>query len=252
MKKKKLTLWQTINWGTRSAIFTFLMFTLIMPYSIFCVCLWPFPLRVRGAAVSAWARFILWLLKVICQIHYKIEGLENIPKDRNGVVLSKHQSTYETLVIPTLFPDAAFIMKKELLWIPFFGWGAATMTPIAITRASKSSAMAQIIKKGTKYLKQGRWIIVFPEGTRTATGEVGNYRLGGTRLAVHADYPVLPIAHNAGRVWPRRQFIKIPGTVTFVIGPLIESKDQTPEELLAVSKSWIESTMQRIDSKPHN
>jgi 1-acyl-sn-glycerol-3-phosphate acyltransferase len=135
------------------------------------------------------------------------------------------------------------------LWLPFFGWGLATIDPIAINRSKKTNAMEQIIKKGKVCLDAGRWILVFPEGTRIPYGKVGHYKAGGARLAVTTGYPVIPVAHNAGRYWSKRGFIKKPGTVQMVIGPLIETKNKTPDEVLAEVKDWIEGTIKKIDEK---
>jgi 1-acyl-sn-glycerol-3-phosphate acyltransferase len=237
----------TINLYIRSFIFIVIALSSIIVQSFICILGSPFPLRYRYALVTAYVGFIIWLLKVICHVDYKIEGLENIPKDRAGVILSKHQSIWETYYLPTIFHEPAIILKRELLWLPFFGWGLATVNPIAINRGKRSSAMQQIITKGKKCLEEGRWILIFPEGTRIPVGKIGKYRLGGARLAVETGYPVIPVAHNAGRFWPRRQFIKYPGTVRMVIGPLIETKGRTPEEVMEQTKNWIEDTIARID-----
>jgi 1-acyl-sn-glycerol-3-phosphate acyltransferase len=189
----------------------------------------------------------MWMLEKVCHITYSVEGLENIPTDRTWVVLSKHQSTWETFFLPLIFHDPAVILKRELLWLPFFGWGLAASDPIAIDRTNKTKAMQQVIEKGKKRLEAGRWVIVFPEGTRVAPGAVGHYRLGGPRLAVATGFPVIPVAHNAGYAWPRRKFIKRPGVIRVVIGPAIESNGRTAEEVLALAKDWIETTMLRID-----
>jgi 1-acyl-sn-glycerol-3-phosphate acyltransferase len=186
------------------------------------------------------------MLKKICHIDYRIEGIENIPKDQHGILMCKHSSAWETFFLPLYFHTPAAIAKRELAWVPFFGWGLIVMDPIFINRKNKRSAMQQIIEKGRRCLQAGRWIMVFPEGTRVPYGTVGHYRLGGARLAAETGYPILPIAHNAGRFWPRRSFIKRPGTITVVIGPLIESKGRSPEDLLAETKDWIETTMKRL------
>lgn len=243
---EKQTFLQTINLFIRSCIFSFIMFTSIIIYSFVCILCSPLPLYYRYKLITAFTRYIIWSLKVICHVNYKIDGLENIPKDRNGVILSKHQSTWETFFLPGIFFEPTIILKKELLWVPFFGWGLATTNPIAINRSKTSSAMEQIITKGKKCLDEGRWILIFPEGTRIPVGQVGNYRLGGARLAVATGYPVIPVAHNAGVHWPRRQFIKIPGTIRMVIGPLIETKGRKPEDVMEEAKNWIESTVQKL------
>lgn len=244
---RKNSFLRTSNLFIRSLIFTIITFATIILYSFVCVVCWPFfPLDIRYKIITTFTRFIIWLLKVLCHVKYKVEGLENIPKDRNGVILSKHQSTWETFFLPGIFFEPTIILKRELLWVPFFGWGLATTNPIAINRSKKSSAMEQIITEGKKCLDKGRWILVFPEGTRIPVGQVGKYRLGGVRLAVATGYPVIPIAHDAGRYWPRRKFIKVPGTVHMVIGSLIETKDRKPEDVLEEAKNWIESTVQKL------
>ncbi len=236
-----------MNLFIRSLIFSILSLTTITLYSFVTLFTLPFSVRYRHNVIRVYLRFYFKLLKVICHIDYQVEGLEHITKDRAGIIMSKHQSTWETFFIPLLFPNVAPIAKRELLWIPFFGWGLALANPIAINRGEKASAMQQIIQQGKKCLENGRWVLFFPEGTRVPPGVVGNYKLGGARLAVATGFPIIPIAHNAGRRWPRRKFIKQPGTVHVVIGPLIESEGRTPEELLELTKQWIESTMTRID-----
>jgi 1-acyl-sn-glycerol-3-phosphate acyltransferase len=233
----------SLNLFVRSSIFSILMLIVTILYSFICLAAFPFPLRYRYKLVSIYTSAILWLLKVICRINYQIEGVENISKNRSGVVLSKHQSTWETFFLQGLFHQAAIILKRELLWIPFFGWGLATIDPIAINRSNMSRAMHQIIIKGRKCLEAGRWILVFPEGTRTPPGKVGHYRIGGARLAVATGYPVIPVAHNAGYFWPKRSFIKTPGTIRVVIGPVIKTEGRPAEEVLAKAKYWIEETM---------
>lgn len=235
------------NLFIRSLIFSVIMIVTATVWSCVCILTFPFPLRIRFGTVILWTNWIIKVLKVVCNIDYRLEGAENIPADRNGVILCKHQSTWETFFMPGLFHGPAIILKRELYWVPFFGWGLAVIDPIAINRSDRSSAMAQILKKGKKCLDEGRWVLVFPEGTRVAPGHAGHYRLGGARLAVHAGYPVIPVVHNAGRFWSRRKFIKRPGTVRVVVGPLIETKNRKPEEVLEEAKNWIEETMLRID-----
>jgi len=231
----------------RSVLFLILSNAAIIIYCFFVIAALPFPLRYRHAIIRHFFRLFMFMLKTICLIDYEIEGIENVPKNRNGIVLSKHQSTWETFFIPMYFHDPAAIAKRELLWIPFFGWGLAASKPITINRSSKTSAMQQIIKKGKEYLDAGRWIMVFPEGTRMPVGVVGHYKLGGARLASATGYPVVPVAHNAGIYWPKRKFIKNPGTIRVVIGPLIESKGKEAEDILNEAKTWIENTMTRIN-----
>ena len=236
-----------INLFLRSLIFSIYSLSSIFLYSFILAFSMLFPLRYRHGLIRAFLKAYMFMLKVVCHIDYQIEGLEHLPKDRTGIILSKHQSTWETFFLPIIFHDPAVIVKRELLWVPFFGWGLAVSDPIAINRRNKSTAMQQLIEKGKKCLESGRWILVFPEGTRVAPGVVGHYKLGGARLASVTGYPIIPVAHNAGRYWPRRKFIKQPGTVRVVIGPLIATEGRTPEEVLRLAKNWIESTMVRID-----
>src|SRR5579872_3070853 len=246
---KKTSFLHRANLFIRSLIFSIITTVGIILYSFLCLLAYPLPFRYRYALVTGFTGFIIRALKFICHINYHVTGLENIPKDRTGVVLSKHQSVWETFYLPTIFHHTAIILKRELLWLPFFGWGLATIDPIAINRSKKTNAMEQIIKKGKICLDAGRWILVFPEGTRIPYGKVGHYKAGGARLAVTTGYPVIPVAHNAGRYWSKRGFIKKPGTVQMVIGPLIETKNKTPDEVLAEVKDWIEGTIKKIDEK---
>lgn len=235
-----------LNLFIRSTIFSIYSTTTIILYSLVCVCALPFPLSYRHGLIRGYLRLYFYVLKKVCHIDYHIEGLENIPKNRTGIIMSKHQSAWETLFLPLVFHDPAVIAKRELLWVPFFGWGLAVANPITINRSNAATAMQQVIQKGKKCLEAGRWVLIFPEGTRVPFGKVGKYRLGGARLAAATHHPVIPVAHNAGYFWPKRTFIKQPGTVQLVIGPVIESKDRTPEEILHLTKDWIEGTMTRI------
>ena len=250
MSKPSQKQYSKINLFIRSFIFSFYSVTTIILYSFICLLSLIFPLHVRHSLIRYYMHLYFYVLKKVCHLDYKIEGLENIPKDRNGIIMCKHSSTWETFLLPQYFHTPAPIAKRELAWLPFFGWGLLVADPIFINRNDKKSAMQQIIEKGKKCLKQGRWIMFFPEGTRVPFGKTGHYKMGGARLAAETGYPVLPIAHNAGWFWPRRQFIKKPGTITMVIGPLIETKGRKPEEILKLTKDWIETTMTRINAFP--
>jgi len=232
----------------RSLIFLIFSTLAISLYSVFMLFSFLLPLHYRHAQIRVFLRFYFFVMKLVCRIDYHVEGLEHLSAIKAGVVLSKHQSTWETFFLPLIFHDPAVIAKRELLWIPFFGWGLASSDPIIINRSARGSAMQQIIIKGKKCLEAGRWVLVFPEGTRVPSGQVGHYKLGGARLAVETGFPIIPVAHNAGRFWPKRKFIKRPGTVQVVIGPMISSENKKPEEVLELAKNWIETTMKRIDA----
>lgn len=230
----------------RSVTYSIISTICIIFYSMAVVCCFFIPFKTRNRMIRVFLKWHFGLLKHLCHIDYVVEGRENIPTDRVGVVMCKHQSTWETFYMPVLFPDMAIITKYELMWLPFFGWGLALTKPISINRKQKSSSMQQLITKGTKFLADKRWVVVFPEGTRTPYGTVGHYRLGGARLAVAAKTFIIPIAHNAGRFWPRRNVIRYPGTVRMVVGPPIEYDGRTPEEMLRLTKEWIETTMEKL------
>lgn len=206
---------------------------------------YPLGFRRRYALSKCWTGFNIWWLRLTCGVNYQIRGMEHLP-DQAVIVFAKHQSTWETLFLHWRLPPLAWVLKRELLWLPLFGWGLAVLEPIAINRKATVAAVAQILTQGEQYLKSGRWVLIFPEGTRCAPGQRRRYKSGGARLAAHSGYPVLPIAHNAGEFWRRRSFIKYPGTIEVVIGPLIPTKDLTAPQVNERAERWIEQTMQEI------
>ncbi len=205
----------------------------------------PLPFQQRYRVAQWWTRFNIAWLKLTCRIDYKIEGEENLP-NHPVIVLAKHQSAWETLFLQQYLPPLAWVVKRELLWIPFFGWAFALLRPIAIDRKSTSSSLKQIMNEGIERLRQGQWVLLFPEGTRTAPGERRRYLSGGAKLAASSGFAVLPIAHNSGEYWPRRGFIKRPGTIRLVIGPIIESAGCSAQEINEQVETWIENTMVEI------
>ena len=213
--------------------------------AILVVLMFPLSLESRRSFVNAYVRFILRWLRITCKLDYELQGLENIPPD-TCIVFSKHQSTWETYALQIIFPAQIWVAKRELLWIPFFGWGLALMKPIALNRGSGRAAVEQLVRQGTERLAEGLWVILFPEGTRVPPGKSGRYKIGGAVLAERSGYPVIPVAHNAGEYWPRRSFIKYPGTIQVRIGPAISPAGKTAQEILQESSSWIESKMTEI------
>lgn len=227
-----------------------LAFWLVFPVSIVCYAVallftFPFPFRVRWQMVQSWVNFNLWWLRVTCRLSHEVQGIENIP-DGAGIVFSKHQSTWETIALQRFFPMQVWVAKRELMWIPFFGWGLALMKCIAIKRGTGRAAIRQLIKQGKARLDEGLWIVIFPEGTRIPAGQRGNYRIGGAILAEHTGYPIVPVAHNAGEYWPRRSFIKHPGVIQVRIGPPIRSDGKSAQQILDEASSWIEARMDEI------
>jgi 1-acyl-sn-glycerol-3-phosphate acyltransferase len=192
-----------------------------------------------------WGTTNLWFLKVICKLDYHVTGKENIAS-RNAIVFAKHQSTWETIALHAIIPLGRWVFKRELMRIPLFGWALACTDPIAIDRGAGRTAVNQLVTRGTEKLKQGKWINVFPEGTRTNPGTKPRYKMGAAVLAASSGYPVLPIAHNAGEYWPRHSFIKWPGRIEVRIGPYIETAGRKPEEIMDDARTWIENAMQEI------
>lgn len=196
----------------------------------------------RYLLARLWARSLIWAASAICGIRYTITGLENLPP-LNGVVLSKHQSAWETLMLFLLFPKAVYVLKQELLRIPFFGWCLARYRHIAIDRSQRRAAMISLQKQGLERLKEGHWVIIFPEGTRVAPGERRRYAGSGGVLAERAKVPVVPVAHNAGEFWPKRSFLKYPGTIQLRIGPPLSG---SAAEINRQAEEWIETQMAEI------
>jgi len=197
----------------------------------------------RTAIANAWGTTNLWLLRVLCGLRYRLTGWENLP-ERPCIVMAKHQSAWETIALRGLLPNGqCWILKQELLRVPVFGWALASMRPIAIDRNAGTKAIKQVIAEGTAALREGRWVVVFPEGTRVAPGERGKYNIGGAMLAERSGYPIVPIAHNAGVFWRRRALVKYPGTIDLVVGPLIPTEGRRATAIIADVENWIESTV---------
>ena len=235
----------------RSTLFTLFLLVFTPIWSVLCMLAFPFlnPEN-RYRFIGLWNKVVIQVLKHLCGIHFEIRGMENIQAvlDQPVVVLSKHQSAYETIAYIALLPkQLCFVFKRELLWIPFFGWALALLKMIHINRASKETAALSVASQGRKRLSEGKWILMFPEGTRTPVGSHKPYRKGGARLASATGATVVPIAHNAGRFWPRNSFMKYPGTVIFSIGPAIASAGKSGDQLHQEVESWIEAEMRRID-----
>jgi 1-acyl-sn-glycerol-3-phosphate acyltransferase len=207
--------------------------------------LWPFPIAVRFRIISKWSVINLWWLKLTCNLVYEVVGRETIPAGA-GIIMCKHQSAWETLALQLVFPAQVWVLKRELLWIPIYGWCLAAMQPIAIDRKSGVRAMRRVIATGRRRLDEGLWIVIFPEGTRVAPGERGKYQAGGGLLAEQLQCPVVPVAHNAGYFWPRNSFRKWPGTIRMIIGPAIETRGKSAREITDAVEEWIEASVDRL------
>lgn len=209
---------------------------LIAPIGIIA---FPLDFKKRYYLITRWAVFNLWWLKICCNVTYEIKGKDNIP-GKPCIVMSKHQSAFETLALQQIFIPQVWILKKELLQIPIYGWGLASMQPIAINRDSTIRSFRQIADQGCERLQKGYWVIIFPEGTRVAPNKKKKYLPGGGMLAEKSGAQVVPVAHNAGRLWPRNSMIKKPGLITIKIGPVIESENKSAKEITDEVENWIE------------
>lgn len=198
--------------------------------------------------VYVWRRFFMWGVRHILGIKTEMRGLENMPAEP-CVILAKHQSAWETVALQDLVPPGrycVFVLKKELLKLPFFGWSLAAMRMISIDRTSGREALDRVVEQGRDRLQRGYSVIIFPEGTRVAPGEKRRYKPGGAYLATHVGCKVVPVAHNAGELWPRQAFLKKPGTVTVSIGPAISAEGLSEQEVNQRAEAWIESEMQKL------
>jgi len=232
----------------RSLLFNSVLFGSVLIYAPLSLLTFPFPPRARYHFITLWSRFHIWLAGVLCGLRYRVEGRENIPRETTAIILSKHQSSWETLGLQLIFPPQVWVLKRELLWIPLFGWALALLQPIAINRGAGRRAVEQIIEQGRQRLESGRWVVVFPEGTRVAPGQVKRFGIGGAALAAATGHPVVPVAHDAGHYWPRRGFLKKPGRIRVVIGPAIDSRGKTAEEINRLAETWIRDTMSQLET----
>jgi 1-acyl-sn-glycerol-3-phosphate acyltransferase len=229
----------------RSLLFLLAQSLLTIPFSLLTLMTFPLPAMARYRVIAKWSWVVNWLARVIVGIRYRVEGLENLPTGP-AVILSKHQSAWETIVFQQIFPPLSFVLKKSLLYIPFFGWGLALFSPIAINRAAGREALKQIEVQGKKRLKTGFWVLIFPEGTRMPPGEMGRFQIGGAWLAVKTNVPVVPVAHNAGHCWPKNGFRKYPGEIVVKIGPPIATSGRKAAQVLAETEAWMTEAMREL------
>lgn len=231
----------------RSLLFTTLLFLSVPLYSVPVILSGVLPYESRFAIVRNWGRLIMGALSFFCDLRYSVDGYEHLPAEP-CVVLIKHQSAWETIAELTMFPSQSWVIKRELMWVPFLGWAFSVLRPIAIDRSAHRNALEQIIEQGKERLASNLWVMVFPEGTRVAPGTQARYGLGGAVLAKAAGVPVVPVAHNAGWYWRRRAWIKYPGTIRVRIGPSIATTDRTPPEITEAARAWIEGEVERLDA----
>ena len=204
------------------------------------IILIPAPLKARYAVLSQWSKFCLFALRILCNIKLSVIGKENIPK-QPCVIVSNHQSTWETLGFQQIFPHQTWVLKQELLWIPVFGWGLALLKPIVINRGEKLKAIKKVMKQGVARLKEGIYVVIFPEGTRQPHNQLGEYQSGGVAIAKKSQALLLPVYHNAGKVWPKGSFIKYPGEIRVVIGKPIEVGKKSASALTDEIRTWAQA-----------
>lgn len=233
----------------RSALHLALLAVTVVPWALVVLAAIVTSQAVRYRLCTRWTWFAIWTARVVCGIRWRVEGWENLPSGP-AILLPKHQSTWETFWLPSYLPhQLTFVYKRELHLIPFFGWAMASLDMINIDRSRGQDAFEQVVSQGNRHLREGWWIVIFPEGTRTPPGSTRRYKTGGVRLAMRTNTPVVPIAVNSGECWPRKAFIKTPGEITVVIGRPISPEGKTADELAALVESWIETEMRRL--APH-
>ena len=232
----------------RSALF-YLYFTLVtIFYSLILVTLGLFvPFSVRSNWACAWGRHSILGLKIFCGLDYHLSGTENLKRVDNAVILCKHQSAWETIFLRALLPsNQSWVLKRELIRIPFFGWGLAMTNPIAINRGTPKQALKQVLDLGVQRLKEGHWLVIFPEGTRVTPGERKRYGASGAMLAKKAGVDVIPVVHNAGYFWKPKAFRKTSGTIEMVIGEPISTPDRSAKEIMDLAEEWIENEVLKL------
>ncbi len=239
---RRIALFQWLS----SVIYTTILFLDSLVFGFAIVLFGWLPFRRLYGFARAWASTNVWLAKTICGLDWTVEGTENIPREGAHISMWKHTSTWETMAQMIVFPPQAWVLKKEILWIPLVGWACWALKCIAIDRSSGHRAVNQVLDRGRERLAAGIWILIFPEGTRVGRGETRKYGMSGSLLASQSGAKILPVAHNAGELWPRRGLLKKPGLIRVRVGPPIETAGRDPRELNAEVQRWIESTLQAI------
>lgn len=226
--------------------FLFLVLSTVFYSLVLVMAGWVLPFEKRCRIANSWGAVNNVMLKLICGLDYRVVGLEKL-RYGNCIIMSKHQSAWETISLRGLLPPAqAWVLKRELLTIPLFGWALKSCEPIAIDRGAGRKAVKQVLQQGLEALNKGRWVVIFPEGTRVAPGTKKKYGIGGALLAERSNYPVIPIAHNAGNFWRRRDLKKYPGTIDVVVGDPISPKGKKAHQINREVETWIESQMQKL------
>ena len=233
----------------RSVLFYLGLAPVTMFFGVLGILILPLPRRWRYWAITRWSRFAILWLRVTCGLRWRVTGTEHIPQ-QPSVILCKHQSAWETITLQMIFPPQCQVLKKELLRVPFFGWGMASLNPISIDRNAGAKALRHVLTSGKQRIADGWWVLIFPEGTRIPAGKRGRYSAGGAALAVQAQCPIVPVAHNAGVFWPRNSMRKESGVIDVVIGPPLATAGRTAAELNAAAEAWIEASCAELPLTP--
>ena len=246
---------QSLRWrlyllflALRSILFWLVFMPSVIFFALLLTLVFFTSLDFKILLIRSWINLNLFCLKYICGLDYQIEGLENIP-DHGFIVMSKHASTWETIALQKFFAPMVWVVKRELLHVPFFGWGLWSMDAIAINRGTGRQAIKQLTDQGIARMREGRIVMLFPEGTRVLPGQYKPFKLGGAILAHDSGHAILPIAHNAGEFWPRHSLIKWPGTIKVVIGKPIEPGDDVPEQIIKRVEEWVLGTCEQISDQ---
>ena len=244
-------------WALRSALFVLWLAVTVVPWALAVLVA---SLFLSSTALywmcAGWLGVAIWGARVICGVRHRVQGMERVPTAADGrasvLLASKHQSTWETFAYPTLMPHPlAYVFKRELLWVPFFGWAMGRLDMIHIDRSKRAAAWNKVAEQGRRIMSQGGWVIMFPEGTRSARGHQGVYKTGAARLAIATGTPIVPIAVSSAKCWPRKSFLLRPGVIDISIGRPIPSIGREPDELMREVERWIESEMRRLDPEAY-
>ena len=246
-----------IVWALRSTLFVLWMLVTVVPVATAVIIA---SLFIKGTPLYwmciFWVRLVIWGARWICGVRHRVQGMEYLPTAAEGtravLLASKHQSTWETFAYPVLMSHPlCYVFKKELLLIPFFGWAMGKLDMIHIDRSRRAEAWNKVAEQGKRIMGQGNWVIMFPEGTRSARGQQGQYKQGASRLAIETGTPIVPIAVNSARCWPRKSFLLRPGVIDIVIGRPIAVEGRKADELMRQVEGWIEAEMRRIDPEAY-
>ena len=229
----------------RSSLFLLLATLVTAPFGFLVSLAVVLPMRWRFALIAIWRKLFMAICTYVLGIRYRVIGREHIP-EKASIILSRHESAWETVALQEIFPDQVFVLKRSLLLIPFLGWAFAAVRMISIDRGAGRDALKQVVKQGCERIAAGYWVTIFPEGTRIAPGETRRFKSGGGNLATESGALVVPVAHNAGDVRARNAFVKRPGLVTVSIGPAIDPTGKTADEVTALAEQWINAEMQRL------